>query len=162
MKIKAIMAVAALALTSSLNAFTLDFSSSVGKTIPKDLIIHVAGYGDVMFSAAYNAVQKAGSTLKVGTDHYNTASLQFDGGDTVKVTFLGALPDNVDFANIAISGGENFFVMQTGPNEYTLQLLNSTNGAGVTRVDFTTVIPEPSAALLGVLGSVGLLVRRRR
>jgi len=164
MKLKAIIAVAALALPSSLHAFTLDFASSVGSSIPSTLIVNVPGYGDVSFTAGFNAMLGAQSTLNVGTAFSGASALQFDNGDTVYVNFLGTLPSGVGFEQIAITTGtaENFVVLQTGTNEYVVSLQGSSNGAGLTGVSFASQVPEPSTSLLGVVGLTGLLIRRRR
>jgi MYXO-CTERM domain-containing protein len=164
MKLKAVSAIAALALAPCLHAFSLDFASSVGSSIPSTLIVNVPGYGDVSFTAGFNPIQGAASSLEVGTNFFGAPSLQFDNGDTVYVSFLGSLPSNVQFDQIAVStDGEKFIVLQTGANEFVVSLQDSNNGAGIGAVNFTAdSVPEPSASLLGVLGLTGLVVRRRR
>lgn len=163
MKIKAIAAIAALAFAPGLaQAFTIDFASSIGAVIPPSLVVNVPGYGDVSFTSGYNAILGADSQLTVGTDFYGAPSLQFIEGDTIIVTFLGAVPSHVDFNTIAVSvgTGEGFSKIDAG-HVYLLTLNNSIDGAGVIAVNFDAV-PEPGAAVLGLIGVTGMLLRRRR
>ncbi|MBK1882116.1 PEP-CTERM sorting domain-containing protein [Luteolibacter pohnpeiensis] len=159
MKIKATMVAALLLLAPALHAFTLDFASSVGATLPSDLVINVPGYGDVSFSANY------ASSLEVGTDFYGGATLQFDNNEVVLVTFLGGVPTDVDFSTVAVSAisGEQFVVIPISSSQYAVALQGSTDGAGIGAVTFNAAaVPEPSSAVLGLLGAAGLFVRRRR
>lgn len=162
MKLKAILAVAALALAPSLHAFTLDFASSVGTTVP--MTINVPGYGDVAFTKGFSSA----SDLNVGTSFFGAPSLQFDNNDCVNVTFLGALPSGFGFDAVGLTSGgtggsENFVWLQTGANQYAIQLQNSTDGAGIASISFSAdSVPEPSTSLLGLVGLTGLVIRRRR
>lgn len=163
MKLKATLAIAALALAPGLHAFTLDFASSVGQTLPPSLVVNVPGYGDVSFTAGFNAVLGATSTLTVGTEH-GLPALNFHNGDTVFVSFLGALPSNVSFSEIGIAAGSagDFIVLQTGQSDFVISLQNAPEG-GIYRAQFTAdAVPEPASSMLGVLGLTGLAIRRRR
>jgi len=147
------------------NAFTLDFVGYEGTTLPANpLVIFVPGYGDVRFDAGN------GSTLVVDSAYQNdngsaAPSLSFNERDALKVTFLGAQPLNVDFDFVGVSAGENFtvqpdlFVAQS----YLINLQGSGDGAGLHAISWKQqAVPEPSSALLGLIGSAALLLRRRR
>lgn len=144
-------------------AFTLDFVGYEGTSLPPNpLVIFVPGYGDVRFDAAN------GSTLVVDSAYQNdngsaAPSLSFNERDALKVTFLGAQPLKVDFDFVGVSAGENFtvqpdlFVAQS----YLINLQGSGDGAGLYAISWQQV-PEPSSALLGLLGTAALVLRRRR
>ncbi|BCU78451.1 hypothetical protein [Luteolibacter sp. LG18] len=144
-------------------AFTLDFVGYEGSTLPPNpLVINVPGYGDVRFDAAN------GSSLVVNNAYQNdngsaAPSLSFDQGEALQVTFLGAQPLNVDFDFVGVSSGESFtvqpdlFVSQS----YIINLQGSGDGAGLYAISWTQV-PEPTSAMLGVIGSMVLVLRRRR
>jgi hypothetical protein len=147
------------------NAFTLDFVGYEGTTLPANpLVIFVPGYGDVRFDAGN------GSTLVVDSAYQNAngsaaPSLSFNERDALKVTFLGAQPLKVDFDFVGVSAGENFtvqpdlFVAQS----YLVNLQGSGDGAGLYAISWQQqAVPEPSSALLGLIGSAALLLRRRR
>lgn len=141
-------------------AFTLDFSSDVGASIPPDLTVNVFGYGDVEFSAGFGSVLEVGNKFQ-NDDGSAAASLQMVGGDTVNITFLGTQPLNVDFDFVGVGVGEVFQTFQTGPQSYFVALQSSANGAGIASVSFN-VVPEPSTALLSLVGAFALALRRRR
>ena len=151
------------------SAFTLDFLSvPTGTPIPPSLTINVPGYGDVRFDTI-------GNSILIVDDRYendspgqtSSPSLNFDSGESVKVTFLGLEPIDVEFDWVGVNAGE-FFIAAPGlsPNEFVITLNGSTtpaanNGAGLYEIGFNQV-PEPSASLLGVLGATMLLIRRKR
>jgi len=169
MKLKALLAVAMLALAPGLHAFTLDFASTALGSIPSGLTVYVPDYGDVSFTAGYNSLLNATSNLEIGTDFFGARSLQFENGDTVIVTFLGDLPGNVEFEQVAITTttgtgtDENFAILRPQSHQFVITLQNSDNGAGIGAINFpTSQVPEPSTTLLGVLGVTGLAIRRRR
>jgi hypothetical protein len=161
-KLTAIAAMLAGLCTAS-SAFTLDFAGYEGVTLPPNpLVIFVPGYGDVMFEAG------DGSALAVNSDYLNdngfgAPSLSFSEGDTVRVTFLGLEPLNVDFDFVGVSAGEAFIVQvdQFASQAFLLTLQGGGDGAGLYAVSFNQ-IPEPAASLLGAMGLTLLLVRRRR
>ncbi len=164
-----IIASLSLALCGVGSAFTLGFESvALGTTVPGTLIINVSGYGDVQFDAV------GAATFVIGNDYENDSptqttspSLNFDSGEQVKVTFLGNDPTNVTFSFVGANAGE-FFVTTAGANakEFFIQLNGTAfepqnNGAGLYQIGFQQV-PEPSAALLGVIGASMMVLRRRR
>lgn len=156
-------------LSSAASAFTLDFIGDEGTTLPADtLVITILGYGDVRFEA------RDASVLSVGNDFENdgpgqttSPSLNFDTGESATITFLGLQPINVQFDTVGLNTGE-FFVTSPGStaNEFIIALNGiafqpGTSGAGLFQVGFDQV-PEPSSALLGLIGSSLLVLRRRR
>lgn len=161
MKLKATLAAAALLLAPSLHAFTLDFSAYVGQVVPPSLVVNVPGYGNVAFSAGMNALTGALSSFQVGTSFFGTPSIQFDNGESLSVSFLDGPLTNVDFITVAVSAdtSEHFSVVNSAPGQYSLTLQNSTNGAGLAGVEF---VPEPTSALLGLIGASSFVIRRRR
>jgi len=143
--------------------FTLDFVGYEGTTLPPNpLVINVPGYGDVRFDAAN------GSTLQVDNAYQNdngsaAPSLSFDQGEAIQVTFLGAQPLNVDFDFVGVSAGESFTVQPDlfKSQSFIINLQGSGDGAGLYAISWTQV-PEPTSAMLGVLGSALIVLRRRR
>lgn len=158
-------------LSATGSAFTLDFVSvPTGTVIPPNLTIAVAGYGDVQFS------QEGSSNLVVDNQYASappattSPSLNFDANESVKITFLGAEPTDIDFAWVGVSIGETFNVApQASPNEFIVTLVNigsgpspaTNSGAGLYQINFNQV-PEPSSALLGLVGATMLVIRRKR
>ncbi|MFT4175684.1 MAG: PEP-CTERM sorting domain-containing protein [Luteolibacter sp.] len=164
MKIKApLAAVLSVALTAAASAFTLDAVGYEGQSLPLEPVtIHVPGYGDLIFHAG------PGSTLSVGSDYQNDngfggPSLNFNERDTVRITFVGPEALNVDFDFVGLSSGESFIIQQDpfDSQSYVLTLQGSGDGAGLYAISWTAV-PEPTSALLGVLGGAMLVFRRRR
>jgi len=164
MKTTIALAIASLCgLTAVSSAFTLDFVGYDGTTLPPNpLVINVPGYGDVRFDAG------TGSSLVVNSAYQNdngsaAPSLSFDQGDALQVTFLGKQPLHVDFDFVGVSPGESFNVQPDlfKSQTYLLNLQGAGDGAGLYAISWTQV-PEPSSALLGVLGTSILVLRRRR
>lgn len=159
-----LVASAFVALTAQSNAFSFDFSGvPAGTTLPPDLTINVAGYGDVKISPV------GGSVLEVDTNFTSggspTKSLEFDSNDTIEVSFLGATVFDVDYDFIDLSTGEAIAV-SGAPNTFQVTLLDipsgnpTANGAGLVEVTF--MVPEPASSMLGLLGTGLLFLRRRR
>ena len=149
------------------SAFSLDFNLvPINTTVPPTLTINVPGYGSVDFEIlAGSAVvdNKYASPPPTTT----SPSLNFDTNESVKITFVGAQPEDIDFAFVGVSIGEQFTVTpQASPNEFVVTLANigagpgaTKAGAGLYQINF---IPEPSSSILGVIGASMLLIRRRR
>jgi len=139
------------------SAFTLDFSGlTIGDSLPKT--INVPFYGDVTFTAV------SGSPTIQLFDPGAVKAISFNGGETVSITFLGNIPLNVTNQYVGVGAGENFVFSATAdPKQYLLSLNPVGQGvnAGLQSVIFDQV-PEPSSALLGVLGTSLLVLRRRR
>ncbi len=156
-------------LSSVGSAFTLDFLGDEGTMLPTDpLVVFVTGYGNVQFDAVGPATLIVDNRYENdGPGQTSSPSLNFDSGEQVKVTFLGAQPINVEFDWVGVNAGE-FFTAAKGANdsEFFVTLngaaFEPTNsGAGLYQIGFDQV-PEPSAALLGALGTALLVLRRRR
>jgi hypothetical protein len=72
---------------------------------------------------------------------------------------------NVDFDFVGVSAGENFVVQKDlfTPQAFLVTLQGSGNGAGLYAVSWTAeCVPEPASAMLGLLGAMILVIRRRR
>lgn len=161
MKTKACATIGVLfGLTAFASAFSLDFSGNVGAVLPGPLVISVPGYGDVQFDAQAGTLTVDNSQTEGGLP---TPSLVFDRGDMVRVTFLGLPPLDVTSSAVGLNTGENFlFLDSSDPSVYFYQLDGVDGGkAGLKTVNWSQV-PEPSSALLGVLGGALLVLRRRR
>ncbi|WP_411827091.1 PEP-CTERM sorting domain-containing protein [Luteolibacter sp. AS25] len=158
-------------LTAAASAFTLDFIGQEGKTLPTDvLVINIAGYGDVQFEAIGDAEVSVGSEYENdGPGTTTSPSLNFDPGESVKVTFLGLTPINVDFDVVGENPGESLSASEIGAyptNVFVVALSGNASdpansGAGLYQISFDQV-PEPSTAFLGLIGGVMLVLRRRR
>lgn len=141
------------------SAFTLDFTAPsivIGSGLP--LTVDVPFYGSVTFTSVNGA-----PTIEVFEPNA-TKAISFKGDESIKFTFNGETPLNVTNQYIGAGAGEIFtFNSTTDPNEYILTLNpgGSTVNAGLQSVIFEQV-PEPSSALLGVLGTALLAFRRRR
>ena len=166
MKTKAPLIAALLCgLTAISNAFTLDFAAYEGATIPPSpLVVPVPGYGNVTFEATI------GSPLIVDDTHENddgtgSPSLNMDNGEIVKVSFTGLAPINVKFDFVGVSVGEYFTVQPDmfDPQAFIVTMNGPGNGAGIYAINWSQVqVPEPTSAMLGVIGGALFAFRRRR
>ena len=157
-------------LSSVGSAFTLDFKSvPTGTTLPPSLLVFVTGYGNVQFDPIGNAALIVDNRFENDDAPVDSTSpsLNFDSTEQVKVTFLAAQPLDVNFSWVGVNAGEFFTATQGATlNEFIVTLNGAAlqpanNGAGLYQIGFNQV-PEPSAALLGALGSALLVLRRRR
>jgi MYXO-CTERM domain-containing protein len=166
MKMKApLVAALMLGLPAMSNAFTLDAVGYEGSELSLDPVtVFVPGYGDLVFEAA------SGSTLVVNSDYENdngfgAPALSFDSNESVKITFKGADPMNVDFDFVGLSADETFLVEKdaTTPQTYFLTLKGCGDGAGLYSISWCAQsVPEPSSAMLGLIGAGYFALRRRR
>lgn len=164
MKMKTpLVAAVSLAAMSIGSAFTLDAVGYVGGVLDQNpFTVFVPGYGELVFEAA------PGTSLVVNSAYRNdngsgAPSMNFDAGESVKITFNGAEPLNVEFDIVGQSAGESF-VIDNGvftPQVFLVSLKGGTDGAGLSAVSWDAV-PEPASATLGLLGGMMLLLRRRR
>ncbi len=165
MKTPLIAALSGLSITIG-SAFTLDpigYEGTVIDTNPSS--VFVPGYGFLTFQAV------SGSSLVINSAYRNDngfggPSLNFDPNESVKITFGGSEPMNVDFDFVGQSVGESFVIEK---DLFTPQTFNITfkstsgGGAGLYAVSWSTqCVPEPTSAVLGLLGSAMLVIRRRR
>ncbi len=153
-KLTPALALVAFSMVAQAPAFTLDFASlAVGTPVPGvpgHLLLNVPGYGGVQIQS------NSGSNLEVaafGSAH----GIQFDGGETLKVSFMaGPLVSSPVFDEAEMGGGEFFSVLEAAPGSYEVSF--SGTGGGITGAHF---IPEASSLLGGALGTLLLLQRRR-
>lgn len=166
-----LIAAFSLAATALSQAFTIDFNALVvpsGTTITSGtpLTINVDGYGDVEFAVTGSDVVQVGQAFAndPGTSVQN--ALEMDAGDTIIVTFLGPDALNVDFDVAGVTPGEEVVqINQSALRTYEFQVNTIANpgsdGAGLAAVSWTAV-PEPSSAMLGLIGACAIVFRRRR
>ncbi|MES2660069.1 MAG: PEP-CTERM sorting domain-containing protein [Verrucomicrobiota bacterium] len=147
------------------SAFTLDFAGYQGGDLSTNPVsIFVPGYGELVFQAA------VGNTLVVNSAYENDngfggPSLNFDQNDAIKITFNGLEPLDVDFDFVGVSAGESFVVQKDlfTPQAFLLTLQGGGDGAGLYAISWNTqAIPEPTSALLGLIGTAAFAFRRRR
>jgi hypothetical protein len=164
MKIKTpLVAALSIAAMSIGNAFTLDAVGYGGGVLTQNpYSVFIPGYGELVFEAA------PGSSLVVNSAYQNDngfggPSLSFDENESIKVTFNGAEPLNVDFDFVGQSAGESFVIEKDlfTPQAFLVSLKGGGDGAGLYAVSWNAV-PEPASAALGLLGGMMLLLRRRR
>lgn len=141
----------------------MDFVGLVGTNLPPNpLTINIPDYGDVVFEAATGSALVINEVYK-NDNGFGAPSLSFDQNEAVKITFTGLQPLNVDFDFVGVSSGEAFTVQPDlfTPQAFIVNLQGSGDGAGIYQISWTQV-PEPTSALLGVIGSAMLVLRRRR
>lgn len=145
--------------------FTLDAVGYGGSELSLNPVsILVPGYGELIFEAA------VGSALVVNSAYQNDngfggPSLNFDQNDAIKITFNGLEPLNVDFDFVGVSAGENFVVQKDlfTPQAFIVTMQGGGDGAGLYAVSWNTqAIPEPTSALMGLIGTAVFAFRRRR
>lgn len=165
MKTKIPFLAACVAFTPALaSAFTLDFSGYNGLVLSAaPVAIPVPGYGNVVFQAVPLG-QLPVSNLYVNDNGFGGPSLNFEPGESLRITFEGAQPLNVDFDFVGLSVGE-LFVITPDPAVAQAYVLtyNPTpgDGAGLYAISWQQV-PEPASAMLGLLGTAVFTLRRRR
>ncbi len=164
MKPKALILISSFAGIYSASAFSLDFSGfatdgsdNLGSQLGEELVVNVPGFGDVAFG-----VQQSGATAVI-SEIDGEPAIQFDPTRSITIDFSdGGTVQNVVVSFVGIDAGENTSI--TIPNDSSALVALSAGTAGISEVTFDRVdkkIPEPSTAVLGLLGAVALLRRRR-
>lgn len=146
-------------------AFTLDAAGYEGGELSSTpFSVFVSGYGELQFQALGGVTLPVNSAFR-NDNGFGGPSLTFKQNDSVKVTFKGPEPLNVDFDFVGVSAGEAFQVEKDlfTPQAFVLTLKGSGDGAGLYAISWKTeAIPEPTTALMGLLGGVVFAMRRRR
>jgi hypothetical protein len=147
------------------SGFTLDAVGYGGSELSLNPVsVFVPGYGELIFEAA------VGSALVVNSAYQNDngfggPSLNFDQNEAIKITFNGLEPLNVDFDFVGVSAGASFVVQKDlfTPQAFLVTLQGGGDGAGLYAISWNAqAIPEPTSALLGLIGTAVFVFRRRR
>ncbi|WP_035615998.1 hypothetical protein [Haloferula sp. BvORR071] len=124
-------------------------------TSAQNVFVAAAGSSDSAGVTSANFLTAAGltATTTLNGPAFVASNGALDGNNaTNQGSYLATI------TGLDIAPGESFFIRWTDANE-------AGNDAGLAldnmTVSFTTVVPEPAAALLGALGLLGLLRRRR-
>ena len=169
MKKSLLIPVALFAALPSLSAFTLDFSAFFDSQVGPD--------GDFRFTAddsqgniAVNDFGEVVLFLPEGNsneiaidDQFGAGALEFDDGESIAIQF-GSSDDFTSITSITTIGGAGSATVDfTVFDSPTIALITWEGpSGGITSLDFNNApIPEPSTALLGGLGMLALLRRRR-
>ncbi|MBK1830120.1 PEP-CTERM sorting domain-containing protein [Verrucomicrobiaceae bacterium R5-34] len=189
MKSKFLTLIASAAMLTAANAFTIDFNSmqisgdtgvialdfdNAGDQAISDgeqVEVNVPGYGLVRFEIVPESTYTVavGSQFKNDSDSFQQ-SLEVEPGETVQVTFLEDVDIyNVNFDIIGVSADENSDVIPVFGSDKIFQYNTPTgsgpggenDGAGIAAISWS-VVPEPSSALMVLLGAGSLVLRRRR
>ncbi len=160
-----LLAVLTACLPAISSGFTLDAVGYGGSELSLNPVsVFVPGYGELVFEAA------VGSALVVNSAYQNDngfggPSLNFDQNEAIRITFNGLEPLNVDFDFVGVSAGESFVVQKDlfTPQAFLVTLQGGGDGAGLYAISWNTqAVPEPTSALLGLIGTAVFVFRRRR
>jgi len=162
-------------LNSSLTAqqanatFSIGQALSVGSTLGSDTIFAMGGFNGAGTGLGLGATGNGLSGLSLGTNGL-AAGLDFtfyyfpgvtynSGGPNLVGTQVGGINRSGADAGALLDG----MVIPSDGAQTSPGAANSDFGGSVTNAQFTAVnlIPEPSTALLGAIGALGLLRRRR-
>ena len=161
MKFKAFALVTLVAGISSASAFSLDFTGlatdgSVSLSEGDQLVIQVPDFGNVGFGVA----PKDASALITEID--GTPVIEFDSSRTITVNFFAGVPvENVMVSFVGVQADTPVYTALT-PTSGTISI--SAGSAGISELSFDQAgdkVPEPSTAILALLGAAALLRRRR-
>jgi hypothetical protein len=153
----ALFAASALSASASFSLdFTgLDLSGPFEFSSADPLVIGVADFGDVLFSTE-------GPSADVNESQGAPAAI-LEAGTPIILSFISGSPvENVVLTFIGKDAGEVPVFAQT--NDTTVRAAIPSGTVGISQVDFDRVgpkVPEPSVSLLGGLGLLALLRRRR-
>ncbi|MGJ8724142.1 MAG: PEP-CTERM sorting domain-containing protein [Roseibacillus sp.] len=157
---------------SSLSAFSLDFTGfyeSLGAEPDYSFsegdsgAIAVDDYGFLTF-----IIPSENPSIVPLSDTYGDAALEFTDGQSILVQFVQnaevtGTPTNVSLNSIGDGGTGTYSIFSSNPGEPVIgQITWAGANGGVESISFdTAVIPEPSVSLLGGVGMLALLRRRR-
>lgn len=164
MKFKALALAVLAAGIHSASAFSLDFtglatdgSVTMSGADGDQLVIAVPGFGNVAFGVAEKDVS---ATL---VDFGGTPAIEFDPSKTITIDFFSGSPvENVMVSFVGVDQGESPSYSTVSDTSGVVRIPAGT--AGISGVTFDRVgpkVPEPSTTVLGLLGAVALLRRRR-
>ena len=149
----------------SASAFSLDFmgleldgSTTLSGADGDQLTIQVPEFGNVAFG-----VQQKGVSAVVD-DNFGTAAIEFDSSQIITVNFFAGLDvENVMVGFVGVANGADApFYTSVDSQSGFIQI--DSGSAGISSLTFDVAgpkVPEPSTALLGLIGVTALLRRRR-
>lgn len=168
-KIPLATAAAIIGLSAMCGAFTLDaVGYEGGELSPNPYSVLVPGYGELIFETA------VGTPVVISSGYGNTSEtelpvVRFDEEDAIRITFNGLAITNVNFYFAGLSFNEGFEVRNLTksdlftPQAFLITLKGSGDGADLHAITWNTQsVPEPSSALLGMMGAAGMMLRRKR
>ncbi|GHC46235.1 PEP-CTERM sorting domain-containing protein [Roseibacillus persicicus] len=149
----------------SSSAFSLDFtgleldgSVTLSGADGDQLIINVPGFGNVGFGVAEKDLSA------VVDDNYGVPAIEFDETKTITINFFAATPvENVMVSFVGVPQGDEPTYVPIDNYGGTVSFDAGVSG-GIQSVSFDAIdtkVPEPSTTLLGLIGAVALLRRRR-
>lgn len=169
MKLKFLISTTFLAGILSAGAFSLDFTGlnleepvTLSGADGEQLVIFVPGFGNVAFGVAEKDITAEIALLPDEND-VDVPAIEFDATMTITVDFFaGSEVENVMVDFVALNTGEDpEYIAVDG---FSGQIITDKGTVGIAGLSFDRVgpkIPEPSTTLLGLLGAVTLLRRRR-
>ena len=130
-------------------------ASTIGAAVPgvvlSDFWLALRGNSSLVWGSSSGTISGVGSlSAKTGTVSAKFSFSDFNAGSTVNYQV---------FLNGISEGTGSFTWSDTDANYIGLDARDS---SGVSLDNFSVTIPEPSAALLGLLGATGLFLRRRK
>lgn len=169
MKFKAFLLAISAAGLSSAGAFSLDFSGldldgsvTFGGPDSDELIIAVPGFGNVGFGVAGPDKGVSDGIADV-VELDDVAAIRFDATKVITIHFYaGCDVENVNVNFVAVNTGED--PIYTSIDSLSGHVSTNKGTVGISSITFDKVdatVPEPSTAVLGLLGAVALLRRRR-
>src|SRR4051812_9333322 len=109
MKLKATLAIALLAITPSLHAFTLDIASLLGNTLPVSnpgLVVNIPGYGDVHLYSGKDGANNV-TPIDISSNLFGVPAVEFQKGDVFYVDFLNSAPaTSLSYETVGVGAGE--------------------------------------------------------
>lgn len=163
MKFKFLTLAALSAGVVSSSAFSLDFTGldldgSVTLSGDDNLIINVPGFGNVGFGVLEKGVSA------VVDDNLGVPAIEFDDTKTITINFFAGSPvENVMVSFVGVQQGIEPTYVPVDNFGGTVAFGQGASG-GIQSITFDRIgpkIPEPSTAVLGLLGALALLRRRR-